>query len=177
MKTFVLAFLIAHVLSAPTQQQSCTQDAAAAPAADCAQVQGQLEKGIQANLDIQAQELTGVEALQSLLSGASAGGNATASATTTFAFQATQKEVLNIQAQGITIRAENQKLAGEISSPAANGLGIVAQAQVLEMTQVQNLNGTAADEATLQKLVQEVMDGTMQNQKNLAAAKEQACAK
>ncbi|KAH7092114.1 hypothetical protein FB567DRAFT_231124 [Paraphoma chrysanthemicola] len=177
MKSFVLALLVASVLGAPTQQPSCTQEAAAAPAADCAQVQGQLEKGIQANLDIQAQELKGVEALQGLLSCGSAGGNATGSASNSFAFQAAQKEVLNIQAQGITIRAENQKLAGEISSPAADGLAVVAQAQVLEMSQVQSLKGTAADEATLQKLVQEVMDGTMQNQKNLAAAKGQACAK
>ena len=33
------------------------------------------------------------------------------------------------------------------------------------------------DIATIKMLVQEVMDGTMQNQKNLQAAKGQACAK
>jgi hypothetical protein len=35
----------------------------------------------------------------------------------------------------------------------------------------------AADGETIKMLVQEVMDGTMQNQKNLQAAKGQVCAK
>jgi hypothetical protein len=43
--------------------------------------------------------------------------------------------------------------------------------------QVMSLKGTAADAATIKMLVQEVMDGTKQNQKNLAAAKGQVCAK
>jgi hypothetical protein len=93
------------------------------------------------------------------------------------AFSTTQKSVLAIQQKGITIRANNQKLAKEINSPAVAGLAIVAGAQVKEMTQVQGLKDTAADAATLTTLVQEVQDGTKQNQKNLAAAKTQKCAK
>jgi hypothetical protein len=93
------------------------------------------------------------------------------------AFTTTQKDVLAIQQKGITIRANNQKLAKEINSPAVAGLAIVAGAQVKEMTQVQGLKDAAADAATLMTLVQEVQDGTKQNQKNLAAAKTQKCAK
>ena len=93
------------------------------------------------------------------------------------AFQATQKSVLDIQQKGVTIRASNQKLAQQINSPAVDGLAIVAMAQVLEITQVKGLKGNATDADTLQKLVKEVRDGTAQNQKNLAAAKSQNCAK
>jgi hypothetical protein len=110
--------------------------------------------------------LRSVQTLQSMLS------NGTAPAA---AFSTTQKSVLAIQQKGITIRANNQKLAKEINSPAAAGLAIVAGAQVKEMTQVQGLKDTAADTATLKTLVQEVQDGTKQNQKNLAAAKTQKC--
>jgi hypothetical protein len=92
------------------------------------------------------------------------------------AFQKTQKSVLGIQQKGIEIRSNNQKLAKEINSPAADGLAIVATAQVKEMTQVMGLNNTAADVGTLKQLVQEVQDGTKQNEKNLAAAKSQKCA-
>jgi hypothetical protein len=92
------------------------------------------------------------------------------------AFQMTQKSVLGIQQKGIKIRSNNQKLAKEINSPAADGLAIVATAQVKEMSQVMGLNNTAADAATLKQLVQEVQDGTKQNEKNLAAAKSQKCA-
>lgn len=92
-------------------------------------------------------------------------------------FQTEQQSVLRIQQQGINIRANNQKLAKEIKSPAASGLATVAMAQVKEMTQVQGLKGNEADANTLQQLVQEVQDGTKQNQKNLAAAKSQKCAK
>jgi hypothetical protein len=107
-----------------------------------------------------------VQTLQSMLKN----GTATAAA-----FSTTQKSVLAIQQKGITIRANNQKLAKEINSPAAAGLAVVAGAQVKELTQVQGLNDTAADAATLMALVQEVQDGTKQNQKNLAAAKTQKC--
>jgi hypothetical protein len=93
------------------------------------------------------------------------------------AFQAQQKSVLDIQQKGINIRANNQKLAKEINSPANAGLATVANAQVLEKNQVTSLKGNAADAATLQKLVTEVQDGTKQNQKNLAAAKSQQCAR
>jgi hypothetical protein len=92
------------------------------------------------------------------------------------AFSTEQKSVLAIQQKGIAIRETNQKLAKEINSPAIAGLAIVAGAQVKEMTQVTGLKDTAADAATLTTLVQEVQDGTKQNQKNLAAAKSQKCA-
>ncbi|KAF1979371.1 hypothetical protein BU23DRAFT_403036, partial [Bimuria novae-zelandiae CBS 107.79] len=126
----------------------------------CAQIQAKLAKGIQANLDIQAQELKGIQTLQA---GAANG------------FAAQQQSVLDIQNQGIAIRATNQKLAAQINSPAQDGLATVAMAQVLEVSQVKSLNGTAGDKATFTKLVQEVMDGTKQNQKNLAAAQSQKC--
>jgi hypothetical protein len=87
------------------------------------------------------------------------------------AFSTEQKSVLAIQQKGIAIRETNQKLAKEINSPAIAGL-----AMVKEMTQVTGLKDTAADAATLTTLVQEVQDGTKQNQKNLAAAKSQKCA-
>ena len=91
---------------------------------------------------------------------------------------ATQTSVLAIQQRGVDIRANNQKLAKEINSPAADGLAIVAGAQTKEIDQVKSLKGNAAaDGETIKMLVQEVMDGTMQNQKNLQAAKGQACAK
>jgi hypothetical protein len=95
----------------------------------------------------------------------------------TAGFNATQGSVLAIQQRGIDIRANNQKLAKEINSPAADGLAIVAGAQTKEIDQVRSLKGTSADAKTLGMLVTEVMDGTKQNQKNLAAAKGQTCAK
>jgi hypothetical protein len=96
----------------------------------------------------------------------------------TAGFNATQTSVLAIQQRGVDIRANNQKLAKEINSLAADGLAIVAGAQTKEIDQVKSLKGNAAaDGETIKMLVQEVMDGTMQNQKNLQAAKGQACAK
>ncbi|PZD36435.1 hypothetical protein A1F97_08312 [Pyrenophora tritici-repentis] len=115
-----------------------------------------------ANLNIQAQELKGIQCLQKEEG--------------TAGFKAEQASVLKIQQKGIEIRANNQKLAKEINSPAAAGLDIVAGAQVKEMMQVMSLNGTAkADDATLKMLVQEVEDGTKQNEKNLAEAKSTKC--
>jgi uncharacterized protein len=52
MKSFTILCLVATALAAPAKM-------AAAPTANCTQIQTQLEKGIQANLDIQAQELKG----------------------------------------------------------------------------------------------------------------------
>ncbi|KAH8722356.1 hypothetical protein GQ44DRAFT_622830 [Phaeosphaeriaceae sp. PMI808] len=151
--------LIAAALAAPAPQ---------AAGAKCTQAQAHLTKGIQQNLDIQAQELKGVQTLQVM----EKAGTAQAAA-----FQKEQKSVLSIQQQGIAIRANNQKLAKEINSPAASGLDIVAKAQVKEKDQVTGLKGNAADATTLALLVQEVQDGTKQNQMNLAAAKSQKCAK
>ena len=50
-------------------------------------------------------------------------------------------------------------------------------AQVKEMTQVQGLTGKndKTNTDTLATLVQEVQDGTKQNQQNLAAAKSTTC--
>lgn len=95
----------------------------------------------------------------------------------TAGFNATQASVLAIQQRGVDIHANNQKLAKEINSPAADGLPIVAGAQIKEISQVKSLKGTSGDTATLDMLVTEVMDGTKQNQRNLAAAKGQVCAK
>jgi hypothetical protein len=53
----------------------------------------------------------------------------------------------------------------------------VAGAQTKEIDQVRSLKGTSGDAETIKMLVQEVMDGTKQNQKNLAAAKGQVCGK
>lgn len=53
MKSFTIFCLVATTLAAPAAQ------AANGTAAACAQSQSSLEKGIQANLDIQAQELKG----------------------------------------------------------------------------------------------------------------------
>lgn len=61
-----------------------------------------------------------------------------------------------------------------INSPSQQGLAVVSQAQVMEMTQVTGLKGTAAaDQSTLAMLVKEVQDGTKQNQMNLAMAQSQ----
>ncbi|KAL5115634.1 hypothetical protein ACEQ8H_006433 [Pleosporales sp. CAS-2024a] len=139
---------------------SCSKDKAAT-GANCSAVQQQLIAGIKANLDIQAKELAGIQALQQ-------GGGA-------IGFGTQQLEVLCIQQQGIQIRQNNQQLAAQINSPAIAGLAIVENAQTLEMSQVTGLNRTATDAATLTLLVQEVRDGTAQNQKNLAAAQGQVC--
>jgi hypothetical protein len=82
--------------------------------------------------------------------------------------------VLTIQQQGIDIRSMNQAIADEIKSPATDGLKTVQGAQVLEMRQVMGLTGDAkTDGPIFQMLVQEVQDGTKQNQANLAASKGQ----
>jgi hypothetical protein len=172
MKTFTLLCLFVSALAAPAPQAS---------PANCAAIQTKLEQGIQANLDIQAQELKGYVSLAipsflpqlthliSVYALKLQGGTA--------GFNATQASVLAIQQRGVDIRANNQKLAKEINSPAADGLAIVAGAQTKEIDQVKSLKGTSGDAATLGMLVMEVMDGTKQNQKNLEAAKGQACAK
>ena len=92
-------------------------------------------------------------------------------------FTAQQQKVLAIQNQGIQIRASNQQLAQQLNSPAQDGLATVAMAQLLEVSQVKSLQGTTGqmDQATFKMLVQEVMDGTMQNMKNLMAAMGQMC--
>jgi hypothetical protein len=59
MKSIAIFCLVATALAAPAKM-------AAAPRANCTMVQTQLEKGIQANLDIQAQELKGYIDLLSL---------------------------------------------------------------------------------------------------------------
>jgi hypothetical protein len=50
MKTFAIMCFIAAAMAAPAVQN---------PTARCCEAQAQLEKGIQANLDIQGQELKG----------------------------------------------------------------------------------------------------------------------
>ncbi|OAF98894.1 uncharacterized protein CC84DRAFT_1105207 [Paraphaeosphaeria sporulosa] len=125
---------------------------------------GDLAKGIQANLDIQKQELAGVQFLQAM---------SNAKSNSTQDFKNIQKAVLNIQQQGIDIRTNNQKLAQQVNSPAQMGLAIVATAQITEKDQVTSLNGSCADQGTLKTLVKEVQDGTKQNKKNLQAAQSQ----
>ncbi|EMD87793.1 hypothetical protein COCC4DRAFT_25001 [Bipolaris maydis ATCC 48331] len=168
MKAFFFLALLAPVFALPANQDCNSGKAAAviggggAANATCAATKAQLEKGIQDNLNIQAQELQGVKTLQAQLG--------------TAEFKTTQAKVLNIQQRGIEIRANNQKLAKEISSPALDGLNIVQGAQITEQDQVKGLkNQAATDTDTLNTLVQEVTDGTAQNQKNLAAAKTTNC--
>ncbi|KAF2705499.1 hypothetical protein K504DRAFT_493942 [Pleomassaria siparia CBS 279.74] len=135
----------------------------------------QLVGGIQANLNIQAQELQGVQTLASLTAANSTGRALPNNAVSDF--QLTQSNVLTIQQKGIDIRAQNQKLASELNSPAAQGLAVVAMAQVMEVMQVKSLTGSGpADAKTLQLLVTEVQGGTKQNMMNLMAA-ESACKK
>ncbi|KAB2103077.1 hypothetical protein AG0111_0g8862 [Alternaria gaisen] len=175
MKTFTLLCLFASAIAAPAPQASGTTN--------CAAIQMKLEQGIQANLDIQAQELKGYAYSPSaqnstILTGTPLSVYALKLQGGTAGFNATQTSVLAIQQRGVDIRANNQKLAKEINSPAADGLAIVAGAQTKEIDQVKSLKGNAAaDGETIKMLVQEVMDGTMQNQKNLQAAKGQVCAK
>ncbi|USP81946.1 hypothetical protein yc1106_09220 [Curvularia clavata] len=167
MKAFTLLVLIASALAAPANKGGCgnAAGAAAGGAAACTKTRADLEKGIQDNLNIQAQELAGVQTLQKQIGTAD--------------FKTTQAKVLKIQQQGIDIRVNNQKLAKQINSTASAGLDIVQGAQLKEMSQVQGLTGTAAtekaDKETLATLVQEVQDGTKQNQKNLADAKSSKC--
>ncbi|EUC31020.1 hypothetical protein COCCADRAFT_102431 [Bipolaris zeicola 26-R-13] len=168
MKAFFFLALLAPVFAMPANQgcnagqASAVTGGAAAGNATCAMTKAHLEKGIKANLKIQAQELQGIQTLQAQLD--------------TPDFNATQTKVLDIQTRGIEIRAKNQKLAKDISSPALDGLNIVEGAQVKEKDQVTGLKGqAAADKDTLDTLVKEVMDGTAQNKKNLDAAKSQKC--
>ncbi|CAE7180159.1 hypothetical protein PTNB73_03705 [Pyrenophora teres f. teres] len=165
MKSFAILALIAGSAFAAPASSGCAAAAAGngtLTGDSCTAARTQLVDGIQANLDIQAQELKGIECLQKEVG--------------TAKFKAEQTSVLAIQQKGIDIRAKNQQLAKEINSPAAAGLNIVAGAQVKEMMQVMSLTGTAeADDATLKTLVQEVQDGTKQNQKNLADAKSTKC--
>ncbi|KAF2682395.1 hypothetical protein K458DRAFT_307327 [Lentithecium fluviatile CBS 122367] len=138
-----------------------------------AQLVAKLAGGIEQNLNIQAQELKGVQTLQKLTASNTTG----ASIKGTSNFQSQQQAVLTIQQAGIDIRAQNQKIAQEINSPAQQGLAIVAQAQVTEMTQVMGLQGGGEqDKKTLEMLAKEVQDGTKQNMMNLMAAETQ-CAK
>ncbi|PSN69414.1 hypothetical protein BS50DRAFT_572558 [Corynespora cassiicola Philippines] len=128
--------------------------------------------GINANLDIQAQELKGVQTLQKL-----AASNTTLKALDGSGpsnFELTKQNVLAIQQKGIDIRAENQRLAGELNSPSQMGLAIVAMAQVTEKMQVEMLQGGGEkDMKTLETLVKEVEDGTKQNTMNLQMAQSQ----
>lgn len=186
MKTFAILALIAVAIAAPATS-SCDSAPAAGngtvTGAGCTAARAQLVDGIKANLDIQAQELKGYARSRNFIVFPSLPTtNPCFSIQTlqkqvgTAEFNATQTSVLAIQQKGIDIRAKNQKLAKEINSPAAAGLDIVAGAQVKEMTQVTGLKGTAAtDDATLKTLVQEVQDGTKQNQKNLEDAKSTKC--
>ncbi|KAF5846395.1 hypothetical protein GGP41_003802 [Bipolaris sorokiniana] len=167
MKAFFFLTLLAPVFALPANQgcdigKASTVTSGGAANTTCAMTKAHLEKGIQHNLNIQAQELQGIQTLQAQLD--------------TPDFNATQTKVLDIQQRGIDIRAKNQKLAKKISSPALDGLNIVEGAQVKEKDQVTGLKGQAAtDKDTLDTLVQEVMDGTAQNKKNLDAAKSQKC--
>ena len=89
-------------------------------------------------------------------------------------FETQRQALLKIQQMGVDARTQNQKIAAAVNSPSAAGLAKVAMAQTTEINQVKSLKGTgAADEATLKQLVQEVQDGTKQNQANLAAAQGQ----
>jgi hypothetical protein len=54
MKTFAILCFVAAAFAAPAQQAPGAQ-----AGANCSQAQAQLERGIQQNLDIQAQELKG----------------------------------------------------------------------------------------------------------------------
>ena len=96
-----------------------------------------------------------------------------ANSNSTESFKDAQKAVLNIQQQGIDIRANNQKLAQGMDSPAKAGLAVVATAQITEKDQVTGLKGSSADKDTLKILVKEVQDGTKQNEQNLKAAQSQ----
>ncbi|EUC46229.1 hypothetical protein COCMIDRAFT_93398 [Bipolaris oryzae ATCC 44560] len=167
MKAFFFLALLAPVLAMPANQgcnigKASAVTGGAAANSTCTMTKAHLEKGIQHNLKIQAQELQGIQTLQSQLD--------------TPAFNTTQTAVLAIQQRGIDIRAKNQKLAKKISSPALDGLNIVEGAQVKEKDQVTGLKGQkATDKDTLDTLVKEVMDGTAQNKKNLEAARGQKC--
>lgn len=168
--------------------------------------------GIQANLNIQAQELKGVLALQKLVNANANAANGTAPPPPAAAaaappaygapadpaaaaappkdpnaaqqqqqqgqqnqqFAQEQAAVLSIQQAGVDFRKQNQELAKKLNSPAQDGLAIVAKAQLQEISQVQALTGDPAkDDAVLKMLVQEVQDGTKQNEKNLKAAESQ----
>jgi hypothetical protein len=171
---FLAALLLASTaLALPAPQQGNPTNSSCN-----AQLVAKLAGGIDSNLNIQSQELKGVMTLQKLVaSNTTNAPSPGAPAGSPNNFQLQQAAVLKIQQTGIDIRAENQRIAKEINSPAQAGLDTVAQAQVLEMTQVQGLQGGGdADKATLEKLVQEVMDGTKQNMMNVLAAESQ-CAR
>ncbi|KAF1363969.1 hypothetical protein EJ07DRAFT_162498 [Lizonia empirigonia] len=164
MKLFTFTLLIGYTLSTPVAVNTLIPTRQAA-SCDAVKV-GQLSGGIQANLDVQKQELAGIKDLQSIEA-----ANTTGSADK---FATQKMKVLAIQQQGIDIRSMNQAIADEIKSPAIAGLKTVQGAQALEMRQVMGLTGTAkTDDAVYQMLVKEVQDGTKQNQANLEAAKGQ----
>ncbi|KAF9698705.1 hypothetical protein EKO04_002699 [Ascochyta lentis] len=169
MKLFMLTLVIGCAIASPVALGALTPapllNTRQTSSCDAVKV-AQLSGGIQANLDVQKDELAGIKDLQSIEA-----TNSTASASN---FAAQRLKVLAIQQQGIDIRAMNQAIAGEIKSPATDGLNTVQGAQVLEMRQVMELTGVAkSDEPIFQLLVKEVQDGTKQNQANLAAAEGQ----
>ncbi|UPX20699.1 uncharacterized protein EKO05_0010924 [Ascochyta rabiei] len=164
MKLITFTLLVGCALSTPAAVNAFTPTRRAA-SCDAAKV-AQLSGGIQANLEVQKNELAGIKDLQSI-----GEANSTDSANK---FAAQKLKVLAIQQQGIDIRAMNQAIADEITSPATAGLKTVQGAQATEMRQVMGLTGNGkTDDATYQMLVQEVQDGTKQNQANYAAAKGQ----
>ncbi|KAF2636919.1 hypothetical protein P280DRAFT_459295 [Massarina eburnea CBS 473.64] len=132
-----------------------------------------LEGGIQSNIGIQVQELQSIKTLQALVQ-ANTTKPTSAAANTTSEFQIQRNTVLQIQQNGVDLRASNQKVASQLKSPSEKGLATVSMAQLLEISQVKSLQGGGtADENTLQMLVKEVEDGTKQNMANLAAAQSQ----
>ncbi|KAF2185762.1 hypothetical protein K469DRAFT_631665 [Zopfia rhizophila CBS 207.26] len=183
MKILAILFIAGTAFAFPAPTQGTQK-----PNCSAQQVQ-QLSDGIQANLDIQKQELQGVLSLQQLVHAANNStqnaGNATSTNSCTPSeaqaqaegeFVSEQKKVLDIQTKGIQIRAENQKIAAQLNSPAASGLAVVAMAQVLEMMQVQMLKGGGNNDVKLlNMLVKEVNDGTKQNEMNKMAAESQQC--
>ncbi|KAF1960811.1 hypothetical protein CC80DRAFT_532385 [Byssothecium circinans] len=174
MKFFLLlsAASTALALALPQQQggenRNSTSSGSTCNSATAEKV-AKLAGGIQSNIAIQVQELQGIKTLQALVASNTTTLRAASSSGSDFELE--RQAVLQIQQTGVDLRTANQKVAAELKSPSEKGLATVSMAQTLEIQQVKSLEGSGQkDQDVLMMLVKEVMDGTMQNKKNLAAA-------
>ncbi|KAF1350591.1 hypothetical protein EJ07DRAFT_138344 [Lizonia empirigonia] len=152
-----LFLIIGCALALPAVRVRQTQGNSTCDAGKTAQLIG----GIEENMFIQKQELTGLQTLKSLSTAAPA--NSTQSN-----FQLTQSGVAATQQKAIAVRERNQRLADELSSPSAMGLALVAQSQAAVMIDMKSLTGGGERDASmLDGLVKRVMDAMAQNGANL----------
>ncbi|CAG8977009.1 hypothetical protein HYALB_00008867 [Hymenoscyphus albidus] len=135
----------------------------------CTAEENRLGQGIQSNIAIQMMELEKVNAIGETLNANPVDGNK---------YLQEQRSLLETVQQGVTIREQNQAIAGPINSPASEGLAKVANAQKEELQLTQNLalqNSTGPAKMIVTTLQADFRGGIEQNMRNLMAAT-QKCA-